>query len=348
MRNRFLPRSRAPRLAPAPLRCVAAVSPRGVVDFDDATSSLPSGVTPHGDIQRHLLLAVLLAAALCGCGGDEPAATPAQALAVPWVDPDGELPVVGSLSVNPADGVLWMATNTGLFRVREGARPERVTGRLETPDGAGRISAQLVVAFAGPDTLLASGHPAADQLALPSVLGLVRSTDAGRTWTPVSEQGTADFHAIRPAGDVVAAALYGESQALSSRDGGRTWKARATPRVLVDLVVDPGDPERWVASAADGVWLSRDGGGTWRPVDPNPNAYLAWPEPGRLYRLDPGGPLFVSADGGTTWRALGDTGGEPRALTADGPERLYAALLDGTVRRSRDGGRTWDVLLEGG
>jgi hypothetical protein len=118
--------------------------------------------------------------------------------------------------------------------------------------------------------------------------------------------------------------------------------------VLVDLAVDPSNPRRWVATAPDGVWLSRDEGGTWRPVDPTPNSYLAWPAPDALFRLDPGGPLTVSRDGGERWEELGTTDGEPRALTADGPDLLYAALLDGTVKRSLDGGRTWEVLLQGG
>ena len=86
------------------------------------------------------------------------------------------------------------------------------------------MSEQLVVAFDGPDTLLASGHPAAEETALPSVLGLIRSEDAGRTWAPISEQGTADFHALRRSGDLLAGALYGQSQVLASRDGGRTWR----------------------------------------------------------------------------------------------------------------------------
>jgi hypothetical protein len=41
---------------------------------------------------------------------------------VPWLDPDGEFPVVGSLAVNPSDDSLWMATNGSVFRVgRPGA-----------------------------------------------------------------------------------------------------------------------------------------------------------------------------------------------------------------------------------
>jgi photosystem II stability/assembly factor-like uncharacterized protein len=282
---------------------------------------------------------------LGACGGDDDGrgngdVASGDELAVPWLDPQGEFPVVGSLSVNPADGALWMATNTGLFRIPEGASaPERVTGTLTTPDGSGRISEQLVVQFAGPDELLGSGHPAAEETGLPATL--IRSGDAAKSWASVSELGSSDFHTLELSGDRIAGALSGQSRVLVSVDGGRTWSARAAPSVLIDLAVDPENADRWAATTAEGVFLSADGGGTWRPVDPTPNSYLAWPAADVLFRLDPGGPLKRSSDGGKRWEDVGDTGGEPQALTAVDPQTLYAALLDGTVKRSTDGGRTW-------
>jgi hypothetical protein len=76
------------------------------------------------------------------------------------VDPAGAEPVIGSLAVNPADGVPWLSTYTGLFRVVEGeAEPEQVTGALATPQGSGELSEQLVVHFTGPDELLGSAIP---------------------------------------------------------------------------------------------------------------------------------------------------------------------------------------------
>jgi hypothetical protein len=99
----------------------------------------------------------LFAVTLGGCGGDDggSAEGAADGLAVAWVDPDGDPPIIGSLTVNPADSTLYIATNTGLFRVSEGAaKPEKVVGTLETPDGAGRVSESLVVRFEGPDALL--------------------------------------------------------------------------------------------------------------------------------------------------------------------------------------------------
>jgi hypothetical protein len=297
-----------------------------------------------GAVGRLFLLVTLLAAAALGaCGGDGGAEQEegAAQLAVPWLDPDGEFPVVGSLAVNPSDDALWMATNTGLFRVPGGDKtPVKVTGTLTTPDGAGEISAQLVVRFTGPDEMLASGHPAAGS-ALPPALGLIRSVDAGKRWTSVSELGTADFHAIEPSRDRLIGGLFGQAQVLVSGDDGRMWESRVAPAVLVDLEVSPRDPGHWIASTADGVYVTRDEGGTWRAIDPTPNSYFAWPSPQALYRLDPGGPLMLSRDGGEKWEEVGSTGGEPQALVAADETTLYTLLLDGTVKHSTDGGRTW-------
>jgi photosystem II stability/assembly factor-like uncharacterized protein len=288
------------------------------------------------------LVALLTAAALGACGGEGSAAEePGTQLAAAWLDPDGECPIVGSLAVNPSDDSLWMATNTGLFRVPgESKTPVKVTGTLTTPAGAGDVSAQLVVRFTGPGELLASGHPASGS-PLPPALGLIRSADAGKTWTSVSELGTADFHAIELSGDRLICGFFGQAQVLVSSDHGASWETRVAPRVLVDLEVSPSDPRRWIASTADGIYVTHDEGGTWRAIDPTPNSDFAWPSPEALYRLDPGGPLMLSRDGGVKWEQVGSTRGEPQALVAADPTTLYALLLDGTVKRSADGSGTW-------
>lgn len=294
-----------------------------------------------------LTLAALLAA---GCGEDDAGGqtTDPDELAVAWVDPDGEPPYIGSLSVNPADGALWMGSNTGLFRIAEGAsKPEKVTGRLSTPDGDGNVSAALVAEFTGPDELVASGHPAEGE-ALPPALGLIRSEDAGKTWTSVSELGTADFHALELSQDQIVASLFGQAQVLTSADDGKKWATRTAPMPLVAIEVDPRDAKRWIASTERGIFLSVDGGETWRQRDPTPNSRFAWAEDGQLFRIDPGGDVKVSGDGGERWEHRGSTGGEPQALTVDEDGTLYAALLDGTIKTSDDGGATFTDLVAGG
>jgi len=297
---------------------------------------------------RLWLALALLCALIAGCGEDSGSDDGSAAdLAVPWIDPDGDPPIVGSLSVNPADQTLFMATNTGLFRIPEGAgEPEKVTGQLETPDGNGEVSASLVVRFIGPDTLLGSGHPA-EGSALPSALGLIRSEDAGKTWTSVSELGRADFHAIEPAGSDIVGALFQQSQVLVSADEGKTWETRAAPLPLVALEVNPRDPKLWIASSERGIFASEDGGETWRQRDPTPNVRFAWAEDGTLYRIDPGGPVLVSTDA-ENWEERGSTGGEPQAMTVTEDGKLYVALIDGTLKVSEDGGETFTDQIKGG
>ena len=292
----------------------------------------------------------LLAVAVGGCGGDDGASAEdaAEGLAVPWVDPDGDPPIIGSLTVNPADSTLYMGTNTGLFRIPDGAsKPEKITGTLKTPDGDGKVSESLVVRFSGPDELLGSGHPAAGE-ALPPALGLIRSEDAGKTWASVSELGTADFHAIEPAGEEIVAALFQQSQVLVSGDDGKSWETKAAPMPLVSLEVDPDDPQRWIGATERGIFISTDGGGTWRQHDPTPNVRFAWADSGELYRVDPGGPVKVSTDGGENWEERGSTGGEPQAMTVGEDGKVYVALIDGTLKVSDDGGETFTDQIKGG
>lgn len=302
---------------------------------------------------HRLALIALAATLLAGCGGGDGGGESSidgdtSALAVPWADPDGDPPIVGGLTVNPADGTLLMTTNTGMFRIEPDAtKPESFTGTLETPSGSGKLSEALVTRFVEPDTLLGSGHPAAGE-SLPAALGLIRSEDAGKTWTSVSELGKADFHAIEMSGETIVGALFGQAQVFVSEDDGRTWTTKAAPLPIVGIEVDPSDSRRWIASTQSGIFRTTDGGETWREVEPIPNVRFAWAEGSDLYRIDPGGDVKVSSDRGDSWKPLGSTGGEPQALTIDGDGKLYAALLDGTVAVSDDGGQTFSEQIAGG
>jgi hypothetical protein len=76
---------------------------------------------------------LVAAVALGACGSDDDGeAVPSRAAAVPWLDPQGEFPVVGSLSVNPAGGALWMATNTPAMRRSRGLRSPSSAARTST------------------------------------------------------------------------------------------------------------------------------------------------------------------------------------------------------------------------
>lgn len=131
---------------------------------------------------------------------------------------------------------------------------------------------------------------------------------------------------------------------LVSADGGETWR-RETPREpLVDVVFDPEDPRRLVATAEGGVYVSRDAGARWSRVSQRAAGLLAWPAGDRLILLDGSGELQTSRDAGRSFEPLGTVGEPPAALAADGTD-FYVATHDNRVLVSRDGGRRWEARL---
>src|SRR5512146_2926265 len=91
---------------------------------------------------------------------------------------------VHGVDVNPADGTVYLATHDGLFRYG-GSGPQRV----------GPVIDLMGFAVVGPDHFYASGHPG-EGADLPDPVGLIESTDAGRTWRALSRQGKSDFHTV--------------------------------------------------------------------------------------------------------------------------------------------------------
>lgn len=256
---------------------------------------------------------------------------------VPAADP-GPVHVHG-LGLNPADDALFIATHTGLYRVEQGDRKaERVGDRYQDTMG---------FTIVGPNRFLGSGHPdinEAREKNLPSLLGLIESTDEGESWQPISLSGEADFHVLRFAGERVYGYDASNDRLLVSADRGRTWEELDKPGPLVDLAVDPADARRIVVASAggleEGLFESRDGGESWKRVS-EAVGLLAWP--GRLYLIAGGGQVFSSGDGGRRLEHDGEIGGQPAALVAEGPAELYVALHDGTIKRSVDGGANWTV-----
>ncbi len=238
---------------------------------------------------------------------------------------------VHGLGVNPADGALYIATHTGLFRMPRGSdESERVGDRLQDTMG---------FAVAGPDRFLGSGHPDLRD-DLPPLLGLIESSDAGRSWTPISLLGKADFHALRVSGSRVVGYDASSGRVMASDDGGREWASLGNPGEVVDLALDPDDPTRIVATGGTGVITTNDEGRTWTRLLADADI-LAWPVADALYGFSADGGVTVSRDRGVSWERVGDLGGEPAAATATGRDTVIVALHNGRIVSSGDGGASW-------
>lgn len=252
--------------------------------------------------------------------------------------PDIGLEHVHGLGVDPADGVLYAASHFGLWRIPEREEATRVANRFQDTMG---------FTVVGPGTFLASGHPDFRMDPdLPTRLGLIRSTDEGRTWQSISLSGEADFHELQAAHGNVYGWDAASGRLLVSADDGRTWETRST-LALGDLVVSPGDPLTLLATTEVGLVRSGDGGRTWELVPGAPAlAVVAWPSVDSTYGVTADGVMQHSDDGGTTWTPRGTVGGEPEAMAVpvlDGADTLYVAVSGRGILASDDGGATFAV-----
>jgi hypothetical protein len=288
-----------------------------------------------------------LALAACGGGDAEPASQPASgASAKPpserLVDFSKQPPYVNTLDIDPQSGDFLLTTNRGFWRIAaDGSSVTKLDSTVTAGGKSAPVGTFLEIRATSGSELLGSGHPDT-QGALPNYLGLMRSSDGGKTWTVVSRLGDADLHKILLRHDRLYAFDAILSAMLISTDGGKTFTEEFTPRGLViDFEVDPANPERIIAATEDELFRTEDGGKSWRPLTPGTGIRLAWTEPQRLYRADADGTVKVSEDGGTRWRHVGRVEGEPYELHATGPQELYMALSDGSILETTDGGATW-------
>lgn len=202
-----------------------------------------------------------------------------------------------------------------------------------------------------PGTAYASGHPATG-----GNLGVIRTDDAGLTWTPVSDGlgGPVDFHNMEVS-RADPAVIYGighDRVVQRSGDGGLTWDASGrAPEKLIDIATAPDDAARLYAATETGLFLSPDQGVTWTAViEGVPVSTVDAGADGVIRAADLGrGLITVDAGGETTLVSddLPDGYLLFLATTSGDPLRLAALSAKGRLVISDDGGITWtDVLTD--
>ncbi len=236
-----------------------------------------------------------------------------------WIDPrNADTVVVAALG-----HVFGPNEQRGIFRTEDGGRTWSKVLYRDADTGAVDLAADPSV----PDVLYASlwqvrRHPWLDywQPAIGPGSGIYKSTDAGRTWSPVGGSGL--------------------------------------PRVplgRISLGVAPGTAARrvWALIASEtsgGFYRSEDGGNTWVAVNADPGLasdYMSQviPDPrNRDAVWTVGRSLHLSRDGGKTFTlAKGSPGGDDyHCLWIDptNPDRMITGADQGSVI-TLNGGRTW-------
>ncbi|MHA7282260.1 F510_1955 family glycosylhydrolase [Arthrobacter sp. TMS2-4] len=274
-----------------------------------------------------LSLTAALAVLLSACTTPTPALqdTPTEPTASAGY-PSGH---IHGMSVDPGTNRILLATHDGLFDV------------TRTP--AQQIGPTIdLMGFTGTSdgTLYASGHPGPGT-DLPDPVGLITSTDDGRTWEPVSRQGETDFHALA----ATSTGLIGyEGRIVTSADG-HHWTVTADDVPAYNLA---GATNGIVlATTEQGPYRSEDDGGTWASVPNAPLLAFTTFAGDTAVGVTPDGTIHTSADAGLTWAQQGTIQGEPAAIaadhTGDDTYRIWVATDQG-VEVSSDSGATFHPL----
>jgi photosystem II stability/assembly factor-like uncharacterized protein len=242
----------------------------------------------------------------------------------------------------PGDPLVYYAAtaNSGVWKSADGGR-----GWKPIFDGQPCASAGSIAVSPGDPNVVYVGTGEANIRGnVAEGLGIFKSTDAGTTWKHVWKQrgqiGTMIVHPTNP--DVAYAAVLGRAFGTNEErgvyrtvDGGQTWK-----RVLT------GGPD---AGAADVCF------------DPS-NARILfaslWETRRRPWTLTSGGPksgLYVSRDGGDSWKSLSGEGlpkkpwGRIGVAVAPSDGRRVYALIEadkGGLFVSHDGGAKWTLATD--
>lgn len=213
--------------------------------------------------------------------------------------------------------------------------------------------------------------PSGATLMAASGIGIFSTSDGGTTWTLAGNSGLASLEvdALLYVGSTLLAGTH--NGVYTSKDNGATWtstssgiiKAYNSYLTVFKLVSSPSGII--YAATESGIYKSTNSGLNWTALSKIPNAgattrTIAVDSAGVIYAgttsganggsASAAGSIYISSDGGVTWRYSGIQDWSFRTMTIDSTGRIFAGswrtpYTPGALYSSSDGGQTWKIIL---
>lgn len=240
---------------------------------------------------------------------------------------------IHGMAVQDGGDTVLLATHAGLYDMR--------ADRIEVISPP--IDLMGFTTTGEPGHFYASGHPG-EGVQLPNPVGLIESTNGGRSWQPLSRQGQSDFHSLT----YTEAGVVGFDGAIRTSNNGQSWSTPDTSIQPADL---SGTAEGRVALATTEAGLKRstDGGTTWTRVPDVPLLYMTdFASAQEVAGISPDGSVYTSEDTGLTWHQSGTIDTEAHAMATtmgdDGQLQIWIAT-EQDILVSKDGGNTFSPWM---
>ena len=222
---------------------------------------------------------------------------------------------------------------------------------LGTHEGLFRYVDQKTVQLMGPEIfdimglavfgkkLYASGHPGPGSK-LPEPVGLLLSTDSGKSWKKLGLQGEVDFHLLESAGADMYGVDSGSGNLMYSNNAGKKWTSRGK-NVVSDIAINPLKGGAALALRDGKLMATQNSFTTMRNVNSTPAfTSLDWIT-GSLLATG-GKSLYRSTDSGMSWKKLSDFPEDASTVTQSA--KIIAVVAGNSIYKSTDSGKTFKKM----